>query len=144
MLLTAGKYSTVRQVQTPGPRPAPTRAPRLFVPTISGARDCLRDWYWRELKEGGFLDRYLKAEKARTPAMIRQVARLMAGFQQNNKSDFRRICTIPARLYHRWKAEDEHFFEDDGNLRSLKRDNPDLPIYVGPKRTRGTRTRYPS
>lgn len=94
---------------------------------------CLRDWYWREIKEGGFLHEYLADEKRRTPQMIRRVARVMDGFQQNNRSDVRRLADIPARLYHRWKAEDKDFFSDDNNLRSLKRDNPDLPVYVGPR-----------
>jgi hypothetical protein len=114
--------------------------PTILVPSLRGARDCLQRWFWKEIKEGGWLDNYLKREKARTPAAIRRVARMMHGFQQNNKSDFRRLAAIPARLYHRWKAEDEHFFEDDNNLRSLKRDNPELAIYVGGRQMpRGSR-----
>lgn len=148
MILTAGKYTDVRtpsaerggrnSVQTPGRAPA---APRLFLPTLHGKADCLRDWFWKEIKDGGYLSNYLQREKACTPQSIRRVARLMSGFQQNNKSDFRRLAAIPAKLYHRWKNEDEQFFEDDNNLRSLKRDNPDLPIYVGPRALPSTRTR---
>lgn len=149
-LAVASKYGGAREQasrhldrntkhQTPN-----TKAPVLFIPTISGARQrlTLRDWYWREIKEGGFLERYLRAEKAKTPAMIRTVARMMSGFEQNNRSDLRRLAAIPARTYHRWKEEDEHFFDDDDNLRSLKRDNPDMAIYVGPKRVKGRRYRY--
>lgn len=121
-----------------------SKAPQLFIPTVTGARARVKlgEWYWKEIKEGGFLCEYLAAEKRKTPRMIRRIAQVMDGFQQNNKSDFQRLAAIPARLYHRWKAEDEHFFDDNDNLRSLKRDNPDLPVYVGPKRVKGTRTRY--
>lgn len=150
MILAASKYGSVqasrrRNRQSPianrqGRQDA--GAPRVWIPTITGARLHLRDWWWREIKEGGFLHRYLHAEKARTPGMIRTAARLMDGFTQNPRSDFRRLATIPARLYHRWKAEDEAFFDDDDNLRSLKRDNPDLPVYVGPKRVKGRRYHY--
>ena len=134
MLLTAGKYTDVRQASAPR-RPVQTarRGPGIFVPTVKGSANCLREWFWRELKDGGFLQRYFSREKARTPNAIRHVARLMHGFQQNNKSDFQRKATIPAKLYHRWKDVDPHFFDDDNNLRSLKRDNPDLPVYVGPR-----------
>jgi hypothetical protein len=116
---------------------------QLFVPTITGAakRVKLADWYWNEIKEGGFLHEYLADEKRRMPGSIRTIARIMDGFQQNNKSDFRRLAAVPARLYHRWKGEDEHFFEDDNNLRALKRDNPDLPVYVGARQMPTSRFR---
>jgi hypothetical protein len=115
----------------------------LFIPTLTGAakRVKLADWYWREIKEGGFLFNYLDSEKRRMPGAIRMIARVMDGFQQNPQSDFRRLAAVPARLYHRWKGEDEHFFEDDSNLRSLKKDNPDLPIYVGPRQLPVSRER---
>jgi len=133
MIEAATKYGDVRKAsgRPRRTRPATGTRPPIFVPTLRGARDCLQRWFWSEIKEGGFLDRYLKKEKAKTPQMIRQVARFMAGFQQNNKSDLRRLATIPARLYHRWKEEDEQFFDDNENLRSLKRDNPELPVFVG-------------
>lgn len=149
MILTAGKYSDVRAkaggaangaVRTPRPT-SRVRTPGLFVPTLSGNKDCLRDWFWREMKDGGWLHTYLQREKASTPRAVRHIARLMQGFQQNNKSDFQRKATIPAKLYHRWKDEDPNFFDDDNNLRSLKRDNPDVCVYVGPRQLPTTRLR---
>jgi hypothetical protein len=138
MLLTAGKYSDVRSA---GGSPAPLRKtaaggpPALLIPTAKARKSWvdLRDWIWREFKDGGFLKTYLSREKNQSKDRIRAIGRLMHGFTQNNKSDFQRKADIPAREYHRWKSEDEHFFDDDNNLRSLKRDNPDLPIYVGPR-----------
>jgi len=125
---------------TAGGTPA---ARSLFIPTLTGAakRVKLGDWYWKEIKEGGFLFEYLASEKRHMPSRIRTIARVMDGFQQNNKSDFRRLAAVPARLYHRWKGEDENFFEDDNNLRALKRDNPDLPIYVGARQMPTSRFR---
>lgn len=144
-IVTAGKYSETRKtVQTSGKRRMTARrSADLFIPTLTGAanRVNMADWYWKEIKEGGFLTEYLHSEKRRMPHMIRKVARIMAGFQQNNKSDFQRVAAIPGRLYHRWKGEDEHFFEDNENLRSLKRDNPDLPVYLAPRQLPTTRFR---
>ena len=140
MIQNATKYSPVRNAEC-GMRNSvqtPRRSPALFLPSPKARALNLREWFWRELKDGGFITRYLQREKARTPNAIRTVARLMDGFQQNNKSDFRRLATLPAKLYHRWKNEDEQFFDDDNNLRSLKRDNPDLPIYLGPRRLGAT------
>lgn len=139
MIQRASKYTNVReaatappsgraQILTPGQRAG---AAAVYVPTARGSKDII-EWFWREMKDGGWLRRYLAREKHHTPAAIRQVARLMAGFQQNNKSEFRRVAAIPKKLFHRWKNEDEHFFDDDSNLRSLKRDNPDLPVYLPP------------
>jgi len=144
MILAASKYTDVRRA-TQARRPVQTsRRPAggLFLPTLTGSANVLREWFWREMKEGGQLDRYFKREKATLPQAIRTVARLMHGFQQNNKSDFQRKATLPAKLYHRWKDEDKDFFDDDNNLRSLKRDNPDLPIYVGPRQMPSTTKRY--
>lgn len=147
MLTTASKYGDVRaearklklELQ---PKAARKTGPGVFVPTMRGARDCLMAWFWRELKDGGWLHSYLRREKGvKTGRDLRRVARLMHGFRQNNKSDFRRLAAIPARLYHRWKTEDEHFWEDDNNLRSLKRDNPDAAIYVGPRKLPNTARR---
>ena len=150
MIQTASKYGTLRRQGYGGQgargvergAKSVTRTPGVLVPSITGARLLLRDWYWREIKDGGCLDAYLKREKGQMPHMMRRVARLMANFQQNNQSDFRRLCTVPARLYQRWKLEDAHFWEDDNNLRSLKRDNPDLPIFVKGSGLKGRRYHY--
>lgn len=139
MLETATRYTDVRRAakrrrfRTSGIIGAHRHqgsAPALFVPTLQGQKDSISEWFWREMKEGGWLHNYFQREKAQNPAMIRRVARFMCGFKQNNQSSFKRVATVPAKLYHRWKQEDEHFFECDNNLRSLRRDNPDLPIYV--------------
>ena len=88
----------------------------------------LQEWWWRECREGGFLQEYVRREKGRMPGAIRQVARLMANFKQNNKSDFRLVASVPARLYQRLKAEDPDFFSDNQNLKNLRRDNPDVVV----------------
>jgi hypothetical protein len=149
VLQLATKYTDVRAA---APKAAPpVRTARranggLFLPTLRGKANSVSEWFWRELKDGGALDLYFRREKALMPRAIRMAGRLMAGFQQNNKSDFQRKASIPAKLYHRWKNEDEHFFEDDNNLRSLKRDNPDLPVFVAPRQlpTTTERKKYPA
>ena len=154
MLVTATKYSPAR----PAPAPAftstpPTaalavsfpvrelssihatgvperRAPAIIVkPKLKNLINW-PEWMWQELREGGFLDTYLKKEKWEGKQRQRAVARRMQGFKQNFKSDLELKACIPAREFFRWKAEDPDFFRDDKNLRSLKRDNPDMPIYV--------------
>lgn len=87
-------------------------------------------WWHRELKSGGSLSEYLRIEKARTTERYRRVARKEQDFQQNNQSEYRKVASVPARDYFRWLREDPHFFDDDSNLRSLKRDNPDARVYL--------------
>jgi hypothetical protein len=143
-LTPASKYSNVRAAASaPAPRPGAVQGPRskvqgpksqgqspaIFVPRL-GKQIPLEQWYWKELREGGMLRRYLQAEKALSVRRQRAVAKKMHGFQQNNKSDWRLKAAVPAREFFRWQAEDPDFWSDDNNLRSLKRDNPDMVIHV--------------
>ena len=89
----------------------------------------LPDWFWSELREGGFLQRYIAREKAMMSREIRKTAIACRNFTQNNKSEFRRLASIPARLFFRWRAEDPDFWADRKNIRSLRRDNPELAIW---------------
>lgn len=128
MSLIAGtKYGSV---QPPAQRRAarPPQAPRILIPTAATRRLLLRDWWHRETKDGGLLANYVAREKHQMPRLMRNVARMMASFQQNNKSDFRLIASVPARLYQRLKKEDPDFFSDNQNLRNLRRDNPDAVV----------------
>lgn len=88
------------------------------------------EWFWRELREGGYLHGYIAREKARADRDLRKVAIAMDGFKQNNKSDWRLLAAVPARNYHRWQQEDRHFWDDNANLRSYRRDNPDARVYL--------------
>jgi hypothetical protein len=89
-----------------------------------------RDWMAKATAPGGELHEYVRIEKARTTERYRAVAKKMEGFQQNNKSELRRVAEIPLRDYFRWTAEDPDFFADNKNLKSLKRDNPDVKVYL--------------
>lgn len=84
-----------------------------------------RDWAHRATKENGYIHNYLQREKARTPQVMRQLASQTQHFQQNNKSDFQKVATIPARTYIRWKAQDPHFWEDESNVKRFLKDNPE-------------------
>jgi hypothetical protein len=85
---------------------------------------------WKEMREGGYLHQYIARERATGRQRIRSVAREMHGFKQNSKSDMRLLASVPAREYFRWKEEDPHFWDDNSNLKSLRRDNPEMAIYV--------------
>ncbi len=87
-------------------------------------------WWNRELRSGGELHEYMRVEKARTTERYRAVAKKNHGFKQNNKSDLRKVADIPLRDYFRWLREDPDFFSDNKNLKSLKRDNPDVCVYI--------------
>jgi hypothetical protein len=87
-------------------------------------------WWRDELRTGGELCEYIRREKAQTASRYRAVARKNDGWKQNNKSDIRKVADIPIRDYFRWLKEDPDFFADNKNLRSLKRDNPDVCVYV--------------
>lgn len=108
-IIPAGKYGSVPQVLIKKFRQAQT----------------LRDWWFREIREGGFLHEYVLREKAEMTNRFRAIGRKLADWRQPTKTDFQLRAAIPARLYHRLKQEDPHFFEDNQNLKNLKRDNPD-------------------
>jgi len=88
------------------------------------------EWMWREMREGGYLKQYLARERHTSRKRIRRVAKAMHGFKQNNHSEHQLKAAVPMREFFRWKAEDNDFWRDDSNLRSLKRDNPDMAIFV--------------
>lgn len=143
MIQEASKYSDVRATaqQRPGPTPArasapPRRsarpssgAPAVFIPKHA-ALIHWPEWIWSEFREGGRLNEYIRREKATSAQRLRSVARQMHGSRQNNKSDWRLVAAIPGREFQRWKNEDPHFWEDDSNLRSFRRDNPDACVYL--------------
>ena len=104
--------------------------PHLFIPTQTRKTVKAAEWLEREFREGGYLKRYLENEVGRMPQLLRRVARRRQHFRQNNRSDLRLLGTFPARLYQRLKAMDPHFFDDNQNLKSLRRDNPDVCVYL--------------
>lgn len=93
-------------------------------------RQSYNDFIRNAWKDEGLFRRYCRMEKATTEQRIRQVGRQMQNWQQNNKSDLRLRASIPGREFFRLKAMDKYFFSDDANLRSLKRDNPNMHIVV--------------
>ncbi len=98
--------------------------PHILIPRFRSTFN-RPDWVWQELREGGRLRRYLDVERHTTGNRWRAVARARQGFQQNNKSELRVRASVPAIDYFRFKKKDKHFWDDDANLRSLKRDNPE-------------------
>lgn len=106
------------------------KAPHIFIPTLANHPSQFQDWYWKELREGGILHEYLRRERAQGVRRQRAVARRMQGVKRNFKSDLNLKAAVPAREFFRWKAEDKDFWRDDKNLKSLKRDNPDMQIFV--------------
>lgn len=127
------------------PCPAPASAPGAVLADLSPASaafniiaskaketkpvDFLK-WWRDELRTGGELAEYMRIEKARTKERYRAVAKKNWDWKQNNRSDIRKVADIPLRDYFRWIKEDPDFFADNKNLRSLKRDNPDVCVYV--------------
>ena len=106
------------------------RGVTIYIPRFRKSLS-LGDWKWRELREGGLLKEYLAREKHGTTRRWRGVGRARQDFQQNPKSDLRLKASIPARDFFRFKRMDPDFFDDDANLRSLRRDNPEIDtIYV--------------
>lgn len=76
------------------------------------------------------LSQYIAREKATMPRLIADTAKRERNFVQNNRSDFRRMASIPARLFFRWQGEDPDFWKDKKNLKRLKKDNPELAIWL--------------
>lgn len=140
MIEAAGKYGSVSGkgkagavlAHRPGPPGSPDKAAfNIVVRRAARLRpDDFLQWWAREVKSGGELHEYCRREKARTSERYRAVARATDGYKQNNKSEFRRVADVPARDYFRWLKEDPNFWDDDKNLKSLKRDTPDARIYL--------------
>lgn len=120
MIEAATKYADVREAKT-------SRRPtgQVLVPKFKlnhNAEAILN----RALREGGFYHEYLRREKALSEQRLREVARRKAGVRPNPKSELRLLAQVPAREFIRWKKVDKHFWMDDNNLRSLRRDNDTL------------------
>jgi hypothetical protein len=106
------------------------KAPQILVPK---AAELIRwdEWMWKELRDGGYLQEYIRREKATSVQRQRACARKMQGVQPKRKeSELELKAAVPAREFFRWREVDPDFWADDGNLRLLKKDNPDLPIFV--------------
>jgi len=107
------------------------RGPTIFVPKRDpSSAKAFQEWFWRELKEGGRLHRYLAREKATSDRRLRAVARRMHGVKRNLRADTEIKAVVPAREFFRWKATDPDFWADDKNLKSYRRDNPDAVVFV--------------
>lgn len=133
MLQTATAYTDVRRAALSGGGTPAIRVRR------SRRVDRHRAWLQREMREGGYFDRYVAQEKARLNSQIRAVAR---GYHNARPKSWRDLpkaareieaemtMAIPGRLYWRLLQEDEHYFDDPKNLRKLKADNPELCIWT--------------
>ena len=147
MIQPATKYASLPRAaasRPPAPVPSAARpgslpgraAPSPAVLNIVNKRAkamtpaAFQEWMFKACRPGGELHEYERRERARTSERYRAVARQQHGFQQNNKSDLRRVADIPARDYFRWLREDPDFFHDNKNLKSLKRDNSDVCVYL--------------
>jgi hypothetical protein len=99
--------------------------PHIFIPKLT---EVVRwdEWMWSELREGGYLHEYLRREKALSVRRQRAVSRKASRVKPKGDSEWECKAMVPAREFFRWREQDEHFWDDDSNLKSLKRDNPDL------------------
>lgn len=94
------------------------------------AMPSIRQWVHKELKEGGRLQRYYEFKRRQTDAALRAVAIRTKDFRQNNKVDARVLAHVPLMTYLMMRKKDEHFWKDDSNLRSYRRDNADAKVYL--------------
>ncbi len=137
MLATATKYTDVR---APAARTSPA-APlnpqlstlnRPFIPKTFAVQmakrtpkgEDIRSFMEREFRHGGLLREYLRREQALADKRRQAVAQRAHTLRPNAKSDWKLLAHVDARDFQRWKQKDRHFWMDDANLRSLKRDNP--------------------
>lgn len=119
MIEAATKYADVAGARNPRP------SCQILVPKfkLNHSAAAILD---RAMRTGGFYHEYLRREKALSEQRLRSVAREKSGVRPNPKSEFRLLAQVPAREFIRWKKEDKHFWMDDNNLRSLRRDNDAL------------------
>lgn len=130
MLVGATKYADVAAHRGRGAAATAPRSLNLLLPKPGEVLDW-PEWWWQELRQGGYLQRYLDYEKKHLiPRQIRTLAEDSRNLEQPKKSEFRRLARIPMRLFLRWRQEDPDFWSDRSNLKSLKRDNPELAIWL--------------
>lgn len=126
MIIKAGKYTPVPKERA---QLQPLSGFQILVRKARKRQTSL-EFMYNELKEGKFLHRYACKQRHDAEKRWRNVKRQVHGRQQNNKSEFRAVAHVPFVDFIRWKQVDPHFWEDDSNLKSLKRDIPDAAIYV--------------
>lgn len=135
MLIQATNYTDVRAAAAQAGLARTSSTPHVRV--ARPKRIDPRAWIERELRTGGYFDRYVRREKAQLPRQIRRVAQQFHGAKRRWKDlpkeakegDWELQYAIPARLYFRWLAQDPDFFRDPANLKALRRDNPELCIF---------------
>lgn len=132
LIQPATARTDVRAAARSSPRPAapPARGPGIIIKPSFRKMCSWPEWVWRALREGGLFHNYLAREKHTAPKRIRALARATEGFKQDNKSDYQLLAHVPGREFMRWRQEDKDFWADEKNLKSLKRDNPELRIHV--------------
>lgn len=113
-IIAVGKYASIPQMLVKKHRKMPS----------------IREWVHKELKPGGYLDRYYEFKKRQTAAALRAVAIRTRHFKQNNKVDARVLAHVPLATYMMMRRMDPHFWQDDKNIKSIKRDEPDFKSYV--------------
>ena len=142
MIQAASKYSTVPRAAKPmrvkrrpsaGEHGARVAAqlqqqdfPHVFIPIFGSVN--MRDWFWRESREGGLVHTYLRRMGAQQRERLRACARRLYDHQQNPRSDVRKRASIP--LYEYLSAPkatgDPHFWDDlNAGLKWLAKDNPE-------------------
>lgn len=97
--------------------------PDILIPKFKGG---VPRWFERQCRTGGLIHQVLEHERHTQEQAIRRAARDHGSKRPNAKSDFKLVAQVPARLFQRWKKVDKHFWMDDNNLRSLRRDNDSL------------------
>tara|TARA_Y100000593_G_scaffold29704_2_gene58883 strand:+ start:518 stop:952 length:435 start_codon:yes stop_codon:yes gene_type:complete len=138
MIIQATKYASVSRLasQQAGRGQGTSRSGKLrgHVKARSGPAIRVKgpkgvtfeEWWSKEMKEGNILHKYFDRVRHSAPKRWRKVAQRASRRTQNNQSDHRVLAQVPLNDYLRWKQVDEHFWQDDNNLRKLRQDNPDL------------------
>jgi hypothetical protein len=130
MLRTASKYANVHRAAdaprqaAPSQRHHPRPGLNLLIPKV-GALVKQSRVFWEELRRGEWFKRYVKADKHHCQQRWNHTARNLRNFdpRPNHQSDLELKAMVPARDFFRWQQTDPNFWDDDKNLRKLKRDN---------------------
>jgi hypothetical protein len=136
MLPVAGKYTDLRAAVPCGTAGPHVRADSL---ALAKARDRMRQFGEFELRVGEYAQNYLRRERAGSLPRQRAVARAWHAAkpkwgelrQDVREAEVELKFAVDARTYWRWfQQEGPEFWGQDSNLRALKRDNPEMCIFV--------------
>ena len=80
----------------------------------------------RAFRDPKLFTEYIAAEKSKYRGNAQKIFSRYRNHQRRPGAELDLAGVIPARTYFRWMQVDPHFWEDDGNVKRILKDNPEM------------------